>query len=357
MAEKIIQVVTQMEAGGAQRVALLLHRELRRRGLDAELWFLYQQTPAYADEPGVVALWPRRPKLLEVAGLLKNLVANVRRTRPSVMIAHTHYANVMALPIAKVCGVKSRLAVHHNAISTYPAAARRLELWWKRLGVYSESIVVSEDVRGSLLRWRPKLYAGSTRCIYNGLDERGGEPQGVIAGELLRKISGNDVLFNVGRLTAQKNQRAIVRVLAEMPECVAVIAGRGPLQESLRREAREAGVESRLHLLGEVSSDMVAKWMRRADVFVFPSQFEAMPMALLEAMHAGMAIVASDIPAHREVAGDCALLSETAPVPLAMTIRSALEQRKHGNPLGDAARQRSRRFTVQAMANAYLEAM
>lgn len=357
MAQKIIQVVTQMEAGGAQRVALLLHKELLSRGLDAELWFLYQQTPAYADEPGVLSLWPRRPRLLEVPLLLKNLFANVIRARSSVMIAHTHYANVLALPVARICGVRSRLAVHHNAIATYPAMARVLEVWWKRLGVYTQSIVVSEDVRASLIRWNGSLYQDSTRCIYNGLDERGAEPQFAIAGALQDQIAGKDLLFNVGRLTAQKNQRAIVQVLVEMPNCVAVIAGRGPLEEALCEEARAKGVASRLHLLGEVSSDVVAKWMRRADVFVFPSRFEAMPMALLEAMHAGMAIVASDIPAHREVAGDCALLSDTAPGPMAMMIRSALQQRRNGNPMGSAARQRSRMFTVQAMASAYLEAM
>jgi len=357
MPEKIIQVVTQMEAGGAQRVALLLHKELRSRGFDAELWFLYERTAAYADEEGVRSLWPRRPKAHEIPWLLKNLVANILRARPSVMIAHTHYANELALPIARFLGVKSRLAVHHNAITTYPATAQKIELWWKRLGVYTQSIAVSEDVRRSLIDWDAVLYTDSTRCIYNGLDERGVESQGGISAEVARKISGKDLLFNVGRLTEQKNQSAIVRVLVEMPECVAVIAGRGPLEESLCGEALAAGVESRLHMLGEVSSEIVAEWMQRADVFVFPSKFEAMPMALLEAMHAGMAIVASDIPAHREVAGDCALLSDTAPVPLAMTIRKALQQQKKGNALGVAARKRSSIFTVQAMASAYLEAV
>jgi glycosyltransferase involved in cell wall biosynthesis len=80
-------------------------------------------------------------------------------------------------------------------------------------------------------------------------------------------------------------------------------------------------------------------------------------MALLEAMRAGMAIVASDIPAHREVAGDSILLSDTAPVSLSLAIRRALQQRGEGNPLGAAARQRSLRFTVGAMADAYLEAI
>lgn len=228
MPEKIIQVVTQMEAGGAQRVAFLLHKELRSRGLDAELWFLYERTPAYADEARVRSLWPRRPRFYEIPALLANLVTNILRARPSVMIAHTHYANEVALPIARILGVKSRLAVHHNAIATYPTVAQKVELWCKRLGVYTQSIAVSEDVRRALIAWNAALYQGSTRCIYNGLDERDAEPHRAIGAEAERKISGKHLLFNVGRLTAQKNQSAIVRVLVEMPECAAVIAGRGP---------------------------------------------------------------------------------------------------------------------------------
>jgi len=355
MTQKIIQVVTQMEAGGAQRVAFLLHQELRSRGLDAELWFLFQKTPAYASEPGVKLLWPARPTVLQLPSLMRALVAAMKQAHPAAVITHTHYANLIALPVARMCGVATRLAVHHNAIETYPRIARLLESTWKRLGIYTQSIAVSEDVKASLIRWNTAAYQHSTRCIYNGLST--GEAQTPGTDGLLAELPGKDILFNVGRLTAQKNQQAIIRVLAEMPDCVAVIAGRGPLEEELQREARQIGVDDRLHLLGEVTPEVVAQWMRRSDVFVFPSRFEAMPMALLEAMQAGMAIVASNIPAHREVAGDCALLTDTSPAPFSAQIRSALLQCKTGNSLGKAARQRSLSFTVQAMADAYMEAL
>ena len=61
---KIVQIVTQMEAGGAQRIAYLLHDALGRRGHDTELWFLYLKRPAYSGKPGVRVLANRRPSLL-----------------------------------------------------------------------------------------------------------------------------------------------------------------------------------------------------------------------------------------------------------------------------------------------------
>jgi glycosyltransferase involved in cell wall biosynthesis len=358
MPECVVQIVTQMEAGGAQRVALLLHRELRARGLKAELWFLYARTAMWADEPGVCSIWPQRPGVMEIPKLIVALVRKLGVLKPDVVIAHTHYANVLSTAIARLCGVRSRVAVHHNAIGTYPWIARTLEPIWKRMGMYTASIAVSEDVKRSLLERDAKQYARATFCVYNGIDGETGlrnanraclddpREQGF--------LHGKKILFNVGRLARQKNQIALIEALPELPGCVAVIAGRGPMEPALLERARGLGVTNQLVLLGETSSETVASWMLRADVFVFPSLFEAMPMAMLEAMRAGLTIVASDIAAHREVAGDSAILTTTDSASLAGAIRFALAQDGSGKVLGEAARKRSLRFTVQAMADGYM---
>jgi glycosyltransferase involved in cell wall biosynthesis len=334
----------------------LLHRELITRGIDAELWFLYIKTAVWASEPGVRSIWQRRPAVHEMVSMLWALCRQMRRARPDAVIAHTHYASSIALPLARACGVPRRLAVHHNAIGTYPRLARRLEACCKRLGICTESIAVSEDVRQSLLRWNARQYQSTTRCVYNGLPSQ----TSIRAGSTAQRsddLVGRRVLFNVGRLAEQKNQMALIEALPQLPECVAVIAGRGTLEPALRQRAEELGVSAQLLLLGEIEPAAVAGWMEQADVFVFPSRFEAMPMALLEAMRAGMTIVASDIPAHREVAGEAALLTSTDASSFAAAIRAALQQKDSGNALGRLARERSLCFTVDAMADGYLESL
>ncbi len=355
MKQKVVQVVTQMEAGGAQRAALLLHHEMLRQGVAAELWFLYSKTEAYSDELAVHSFWRTRPRFYELPVLWVRLWKALKCLRPHLLITHTHYANAFAQPMARVLNIPNRLAVHHNEPHTYPAPGRALERWLKRTGVFTASIAVSDSVRHSLIKMSAALYSSSTRRIYNGLplnSSNGGAPlTGLI--ELPPGFSEHKVLLNVGRLAEQKNQRALIAALEFLPDCVAIIAGRGPLEEPLLAQARDSGVDQRLHLLGEISNDQVAAWMHRADVFVFPSWFEAMPMALLEAMRNGMTIVASDIPAHRELAGETALLSSTEPLALAASIRTALQP--HNRHLGESARERSHEFTIKAMADAYLE--
>jgi glycosyltransferase involved in cell wall biosynthesis len=60
---------------------------------------------------------------------------------------------------------------------------------------------------------------------------------------------------------------------------------------------------SRVHVLGRVSTDELHRWYRTATAFVTLSKHEAFGMTLLEAAVGGAGVVASDIPAHREVAG------------------------------------------------------
>src|SRR5256712_11840564 len=60
-------------------------------------------------------------------------------------------------------------------------------------------------------------------------------------------------------------------------------------------------IRDRVHFTGEVTWDQVPTYLAAADIFVFPSKFEGMPNALLEAMAGALPVVVSDIPPHREL--------------------------------------------------------
>jgi glycosyltransferase involved in cell wall biosynthesis len=110
------------------------------------------------------------------------------------------------------------------------------------------------------------------------------------------------VAISVSSLTVEKGHRFM---LAAMPEIVRacphvryLVVGAGPAEVELRREANHLGVSDRVSFAGPRSD--VADLLRAADVFVLPSLIEGLPMALLEAMAAGLPAVASavgDVPA------------------------------------------------------------
>jgi glycosyltransferase involved in cell wall biosynthesis/predicted ATP-grasp superfamily ATP-dependent carboligase len=92
------------------------------------------------------------------------------------------------------------------------------------------------------------------------------------------------------------------RTLASEDETVvAVVAGDGPDREALRTAAREAGLEHRFLLTGEISREDVGRLLKAADVMLFPSHSEGLPNAVMEALAARLPVVATDVGGIREV--------------------------------------------------------
>ena len=105
------------------------------------------------------------------------------------------------------------------------------------------------------------------------------------------------VVGAVGRLTEQKGFEYLLRsapkLLQKFPSAVIIIVGEGPLREPLQALARELGVADRVMFPGS-RTDMPSVYAR-FDCFVLPSLYEGMPMAIIEAMASGRAIVATNV--------------------------------------------------------------
>jgi len=347
---KVVQVVTQMEAGGAQRIAYLLHEAFRNRGYETELWFLYLKRPAYASKGGVRVLVDHRPSLLGYCWLAVKLFAWIRLSNPDVIITHTHYANVLGQLLGAVAGVRCRVAVQHNILATYPALARYADRLLGTGGIYTTQIAVSNSVVESMAAY-PERYKRTVRTIYNGIvleqNERfRGQP-------LLNLPITSPKILHVGRLSPQKNHQVLFQSLQRLPGACLVVVGDGELRGALEQQAQALGLAGRVTFLGEIAPEEVRAIMHVCDLFMFPSVYEGMPIALIEAMAAGMPIVASDIPASRELLQDCGILLPADPQQFARAAARLLEKKNEASALGERAARRARQFTVDAMADAY----
>jgi glycosyltransferase involved in cell wall biosynthesis len=219
---KIVQIVTQMEAGGAQRVAVLLSEALRQKGYDSEVWFLYLKRPSHSHLSDVHVLFEEKPKALDYFTIARRLNAKLRVHQPDVLITHTHYANVLGQMVAQWCGVPRRIAVQHNPIHTYPKVAAWADFILGTTSCYSNNVAVSETVVQSTAR-HPHVYRRKLKQIYNGIPacEFGNSSSGI------RKQWGlpNNVplLLNVGRLAHQKNQIVLIEALLKLKTAHLVI--------------------------------------------------------------------------------------------------------------------------------------
>ena len=112
-------------------------------------------------------------------------------------------------------------------------------------------------------------------------------------------FAGRPVMCHTGRLTPVKNHDFLLNVFAlvhkQMPETVLLCAGRGELEAQLKERVAELGLSDSVCFLGVV--DDVPGLLRAADVFVFPSTKEGLPMAAIEAQASGLpTIVSTGVP-------------------------------------------------------------
>lgn len=152
------------------------------------------------------------------------------------------------------------------------------------------------------------------------------------------------VLLNVGRQDYQKGQRFLIEampeIVAERPDVLLLIAGRpGPETNRLHDTVVKHKLQNHVRFLGH--RDDVMDIVAGADLFVFPSLFEGLGGAAIEAMGLGLPIVASDLPVLREVMGEAGVFAAPQdPEALGKQVRTLLRSPDDMKTLGQAARAR-----------------
>jgi glycosyltransferase involved in cell wall biosynthesis len=194
---------------------------------------------------------------------------------------------------------------------------------------------------------------------------------GTIARTELRAELGaapSDVIaISVGRLIELKRHTDLLVAVAELRgrgwPLKLWIVGDGPLRNALEAEASALGLASAVHFLGQ--REDVPDLLRLADVFVFTSESEGLPNAVIEAALAGCPIVATDIPGVRAIVADSAtglLVPVRRPKELAMAIERTLQDPQASLCRAQAARAMAEeRFSLatalQLLYSAYEDAL
>ncbi len=163
-----------------------------------------------------------------------------------------------------------------------------------------------------------------------------------------------------GKIIPRKRVEDLYWLLDAVPELHLALAGTD--QEPGYGDAYHLGIRAefprvlaRVHRFGELPADGVPRFLEAADLFVFPSRLEGMPNSVLEAMAAGLPVVAADTPAHREILPPDAGFLYADRAGLGEAVRSLVADPGEARRRGAAGRRIvSERFGFDAAARAYL---
>ncbi|HEY6727913.1 MAG TPA: glycosyltransferase [Polyangiaceae bacterium] len=363
---RIVHVLGGFSVGGTERLCLAIVRQWSQKfesvvvGLDPakhgiESEFLATQGVTIARGPGGGH-----------AARLSYLVRLLRRQQPAGVVVYAFGVAHLIVAVAKLAA-RSHAPALVSAGNPPPAGSGRWK--WRGIVLASRALGVpimacSETVQRELGELGVGLPSGSG-VIYNGCDvsgiaERARSSRGT------RPVGSPFVIGMVARLNAIKDHALLLRAFAEvpvrMPERAVELwfVGDGELRPRLQALAGECGVQGSVRFFG--AREDVPELLGQMDLFAFcTTRNEGFGIALVEAMAAGTPIVASDVPACREVlaAGRDGVLVEAPSVAAwSAALGSLIEDPARRAQLALQATEAVRaRFSAQACAERWIEAL
>jgi glycosyltransferase involved in cell wall biosynthesis len=326
---RVLHVVHLIEAlgpGGAERLLYTNLKNFDRERVRSTVITVYPHATHWL-EPiealGVPVVPLNCQNTREIPKGIKNLRAWLLANKPDLIHSHLWAANI----IGRIAGRLTRTPVIssiHNPDHEEQAWAdgadvslmkrrivRGLDRWTANAG-NDRLIAVSNYVRESANR-HLRVPLESIELVYNPIDTDAlTDAPATSRAEVLRACglpSDSIILLNVARLSPQKGLvyalRALPSIRRRFPSAhlVSVGATTDPRwTEQLEREAKELGVKDNFHVMGARRD--VTHFLRACDVFIFPSLYEGLGIALIEAMAAGCACVASAAGPIPEVVSD-----------------------------------------------------
>lgn len=292
--------------GGVEKHCEELYPALVKQGCDVTV---FARAPYFLKEKRVEAwkgvkfkyIWCPRKKAIEAAVHTFLGIIRARKLFPDVVHIHAIGPSLFA-PLAKLLKMKV-VMTHHGPDyerSNWGRTAKFVLRLGERAGVlYSDNVIA---ISGGIQALIKEKYNKNAVLIPNGVNI----PLLVPPGEELKRrgLEPKGYIFTACRFVPEKGLHDLIEAYKSIntPSFKLVIAGDADHETGYSRRIKKlaAGTEG-IILTGFVSGDRLGELFTNAGLFVLPSYYEGLPIALLEALSYSLPVLVSDIPQHREI--------------------------------------------------------
>lgn len=278
---KVLQIITGLFPGGAERIALQLQSRLNPEEFDSNIAILNRDIRAIQ----VFGHNDINPLIFDLGGdeKIRNILSlrhHISRFKPDII--HAHMFHGLAASVLSIAFSSHRPALcftsHLNGYTPLRQALVKLTR------NYRNADIIFEDNQHS------KMNAACTRIIPNGVEIPEKTPN-----RSEWNTQGEIKLLAVGRLTDQKDPIGLINSFQKLnlPNVRLDFAGEGPLESEARKAVISYGLSHQIRFLG--LRDDVINLMQDYDILVMHSKYEGMPVTILEAGSQAMPVVSTSV--------------------------------------------------------------
>lgn len=290
---KLLMTISDLSGGGAEREFANLLGFLDPGEFDVHVC-LWRPVFTYSVPEGIPVTILNKTKPWHVIRTIGRLSRLVDALQPDLVFSMPHYVNIITGTALMLTRHKPAWVCRFNNPAEIDLRGIK-KLWAGYVISRADRIVGCSDGVCRSLVDRLGLDRAKVQTIYNPVDiemiERlAAEPLPV------EKPGGKFIIAHAGRLSPQKNQKLLLKALAQMKHQNAElwVLGQGPLEGDLKREAARLGIDDRVRWLGFQNNPF--PFLRAADCFALSSAWEGLPTVIIEAMACGTPVVATRCP-------------------------------------------------------------
>jgi len=330
---ELILLLQDLEFGGTQRYAVQLLRHLDRQRFHPRLWVLRggADMAPLVREAGVEPVWLSRSHRV-LPGALFHLYRRLREAPPAILYTLTIVPNIWGRILGRLAGTPAVISGYR---SLYPGQYDRW-LW-----PLSRRIICNARALEEIMVRQHRVPARRIAVIPNAVDARAFFPCPAL------RAAEPTILF-IGRLVKDKDPMTLLaglkQVAARAPRARFFMVGRGPFAPKVAAYLKDHHLEARTTLIPGASD--IRPYLHQAWVLVLPSIREASPHVIIEAMAAGLPVVATRVGGIPELvvegpAGTGLLVPPRDPQALAAALVRVLEDEVLRRDMGERARERA----------------
>ena len=359
---RVLTFLHSFEPGGLERDVLRFNRAWRELGIDVQI-VLGRNEGAFADEAPelpytVLQKGTRSTAPIESFWMIWHLPRLVRAMRPDVVFCAGNSYTIIAVALRLILGRRCPPMIHRVSNDLVrrdlPALFRLGNRVWQHIQapVFAAIVGMAEPARAEIIEYMgadPKRVVAINNASLTDADiDRLAQARSAAP----RDWTGRRYLA-VGRLAAQKNFDLLLTAFARIaqPDDRLTIVGGGPLRAALIRRAAALGIADRVDLPGH--QNRVEPWFATADALVLSSDYEGLGIVVIEALAAGLPVVATDCgPNMAMLVGDVGrLVAPRDAAALAQAMAAIVEDPVDAGEM----RARARMFAVEATAGQWID--